>query len=113
MSTYIVLENFEHNHFSLSVRRLAALNWNTKIEDGVEMYSDTYWERNGLAPKWFRKIYEGSRCQADHVYHLRKASYEAAGIKNSGVGRAEVWKDVCSKNTTETRIDKHQKFQYN
>jgi hypothetical protein len=96
MSNYIVLENFERNQFSLSVRKLSSITWNSKIENEMEMFSDPAWKYYDVKPKWFVKIYEGSRSQAEHVMHLRKASYLAAGIKNSGVGRPAIWKDVCS-----------------
>jgi len=91
MSNYIVLENFERNQFSLSVRKRDSITWKSKIENGVEMFSDPFWTRANIQPKWFTKIYEGPRSQAEHVMHLRKASYMAAGISNSGVGRKEVW----------------------
>ena len=91
MSNFIVLENFERNQYSLSIRRRNAIKWKHKIENGMEMFSDPHWDKIGMTSKWFTKIYEGPRTQAEHVLHLRKASYMAAGISNSGVGRKEVW----------------------
>lgn len=100
MSNYIVLENFERNQFSLSVRKRESITWTNKVVDEMEMFSDPAWEGIGLKAKWFTKIYEGSRSQAEHVMHLRKASYLAAGIKNSGVGRRSIWQEVCNEQKT-------------
>ena len=79
MSSYLVLENFEHGHYSIAVRKRDSLKWKTQVLNGVEMFSDPQWASKGLPEKWFTVIFEGTKDKAQQVCGAREGSWMIAG----------------------------------
>jgi hypothetical protein len=96
MSSYLVLENFEYDRYSLALRKRDSLTWKTQVLNGVEMFSDPWWSSNGYPDKWFTVIFEGTEDKAQQVLGAREASWMIAGVGKTPVGVVAKRSDIMT-----------------